>query len=240
MLKVYICEDIKVQREKIAKVVENVILMEDLDMEIGAVTDNPMEILEHVKNSEHVGIYFLDIDLNASLNGLGLAKELRKYDPRGFIVFVTTHSEMSYMTFIYKLEAMDFILKDNENEIQKRVYQCILKANQRFSSQNNNLQANFTLKTNGKMITVDYDEILFFETSANIHKVILHAKNRVVEFNGKMKEVEEQLDERFYRCHRSFIVNRDNIKEVDMLERVIYMINGESCLVSSRMMKGLK
>lgn len=240
MLKIYVCEDVEVQRDKIKQVIENVILMENLDMELCCVSNHPYAILEKVKETKEVGIYFLDIDLKADMNGLQLAQEIRKYDPRGFIIFVTTHSEMSYMTFIYKLEAMDFILKDDFEELGRRVYECMLKANQRFASANNKIQTNFSVKVNEKVFTVDYDEILFFETSANVHKIILHCKNRRMEFIGKMKDIEKEVDERFYRCHRSFLVNKDNIKEIDFQNRMIYMVNGDECLISSRMMKGLR
>lgn len=240
MLKIYICEDIEVQRDKIQHVVENIVLMEDLDMELSCVSDDPHRILEEVKASEEAGIYFLDIELGTDMTGLTLAQEIRKYDPRGFIVFITTHSEMSYMTFIYKLEALDFILKDVPEELGKRVYECIMKANQRFASAKNRVQANFSVKVNEKVFTVDYDEILFFETSPNVHKIILHCKNRQMEFLGKIKEIEKEVDERFYRCHRSFLVNKDNIREIDFQKRVIYMVNGDECLISVRMMKGLK
>lgn len=240
MLKIYICEDIEVQRDRIQQVIENIVLMEDLDMELSCVSEDPHEILEKVKETEEVGLYFLDIELGADMIGLTLAQEIRKYDPRGFVIFITTHSEMSYMTFIYKLEALDFILKDDPEELGKRVYECILKANQRFSSAKNKVHGNFSVKVNEKVFTVDYDDILFFETSPNVHKIILHCKNRQMEFLGKIKEIEKQVDERFYRCHRSFLVNRDNIREIDFQKRVIYMVNGDECLISSRMMKGLK
>lgn len=240
MLKIYVCEDIEVQREKIQQVIENIVLMEDLDMELGCVSGNPHRILEKIKETGEVGIYFLDIDLKTDMTGLTLAQEIRKYDPRGFIIFITTHSEMSYMTFIYKLEALDFILKDDPEELGKRVYECILKANQRFASAKNKVQANFSVKVNEKVFTVDYDEVLFFETSPNVHKVILHCKNRQMEFLGTIKEIEKEVDERFYRCHRSFLVNKDNIREIDFQKRVIYMVNGDECLISSRLMKGLK
>lgn len=240
MLKIYICEDIEVQRDRIQQVIEDIVLMEDLDMELSCVSEDPHEILEKVKETEEVGLYFLDIELGADMTGLTLAQEIRKYDPRGFVIFITTHSEMSYMTFIYKLEALDFILKDDPEELGKRVYECILKANQRFSSAKNKVHGNFSVKVNEKVFTVDYDDILFFETSPNVHKIILHCKNRQMEFLGKIKEIEKQVDERFYRCHRSFLVNRDNIREIDFQKRVIYMVNGDECLISSRMMKGLK
>ena len=240
MLKLYICEDIEVQRNRMQQVIENMILMEELDMEFGCVSEDPHRILDTVKETGEVGIYFLDIALGADMTGLTLAQEIRKYDPRGFIIFVTTHSEMSYMTFIYKLEALDFILKDAPEELGKRVCDCILKANQRFASVNNKVHVKFSVKVNEKVFTVDYDDILFFETSPNVHKIILHCKNRQMEFLGKIKEIEKEVDGRFYRCHRSFLVNKDNIREIDFQNRVIYMVNGDECLLSSRMMKGLK
>ena len=43
----------------------------------------------------------------------------------------------------------------------------------------------------------------------------------------------------FVRCHRSFLVNKKNIKEVDTKNRIIHFINGETCLMSTRMMKEL-
>lgn len=47
------------------------------------------------------------------MNGFELAQEIRKFDPRGFIIFITTHAELSYMTFTYKVEALDYIIKDD-------------------------------------------------------------------------------------------------------------------------------
>ena len=94
MLKLYICEDIEVQRNRMQQVIENMILMEELDMEFGCVSEDPHRILDTVKETGEVGIYFLDIALGADMTGLTLAQEIRKYDPRGFIIFVTTHSEI--------------------------------------------------------------------------------------------------------------------------------------------------
>lgn len=113
MIDVYICEDIKEQRDVIAHYVKAAILIQEYDMKLLISTDNPEELIEQLKKSENTGLYFLDIDLKSSKNGLMLAKEIREYDPRGFIVFITSHSEMSFITFQYKVEALDFILKVN-------------------------------------------------------------------------------------------------------------------------------
>lgn len=239
MLSVIVCEDNEEQRNRITKFIEDSIMIENLDMEIALSAQDPEEIIEYLKNNEVSGLYFLDVDLQSDMNGIKLAEAIREYDPRGFIVFVTTHAEMSYLTFIYKVEAMDYIIKDNYETIKERIHQCILNAHKKYSSKATELQKNFTIKVEDKIISIEYNKILFFETSNVIHKVILHAIDRQIEFYSKMKEIEEKLDSRFYRCHRSFLVNKDNIKEIDKNNRVIHMINGQECLVATRLLKGL-
>lgn len=239
MIKVFVCEDNKEQREKFTKAIEDIIMIENFDIEIALTTENPYNILDYLKTNDVSGLYFLDVDLKTDINGIKLAELIREYDPRGFIVFVTTHAEMSYLTFMYKVEAMDYIIKDNYNNVKERIHQCILNANKKYSSKTTELQKNFTIKAQDKIINIEYNKILFFETSTTIHKVILHAIDRQVEFYAKMKDVEDKLDKRFYRCHRSFLVNIDHINEIDMANRVIKMVNGEECLASTRLMKNL-
>ncbi|MGH4123314.1 MAG: LytR/AlgR family response regulator transcription factor [Clostridium sp.] len=240
MLKVVICEDNKNQREEITQIVENAILMEDFDMELAIASQYPKEILDYMENNKDmIGIYFLDVSLHASMNGLQLAEKIRELDPNGFIIFITTHSEMSFLTFEYKVEAMDYILKDNYQNIKERVNKCIQKSNNLYYSKNNNTDKFFTVTCDDSVLNIKYRDILFLETSEQIHKVRIHAQNKQVEFYGTLKDIENTLDDRFYRCHRSFIVNRDMINRIDKKERIIYMINGEQCFASTRYMRGL-
>ncbi|NBJ94055.1 LytR/AlgR family response regulator transcription factor [Parablautia muri] len=240
MLYIFVCEDNAVQRKAVVQTIHNTVLMEEMDMRLVLDTANPYELLEAVKTSQNTGIYFLDIDLKCDMNGMKLAQQIRKYDPRCFIIFITAHSELSYMTFQYRVEAMDFVLKDNPAEAKVKIRECLLHAWERHTLQTNKVHKTYTIEIGERKISVDYQDILFFETSSNIHKVVLHAKDRQIEFYGTMKDLEHTLDDRcFVRCHRSFLANRNNIKEVDTKERVIYFVNGETCLMSTRMMKGI-
>jgi two-component system response regulator AgrA len=239
MLSIVVCEDNEEQRKKITKFIEDSIMIENLDMKIDLSTGSPEETIDYLKENKISGLYFLDVDLNSAINGIKLAEIIREYDPRGFIVFVTTHAEMSYLTFIYKVEAMDYIIKDNPETVKERIHQCILNANKKYSSKVTELQKNFTIKADDKIINIEYSKILFFETSDIIHKVLLHVVDRQIEFYAKMKDIEAKLDDRFYRCHRSFLVNTDNIKEIDKKNRVVHMINGQQCFVATRLLKGL-
>lgn len=239
MLKVFICEDNSIQENRFKKIINDIILIENYDMKIELSTSDPYEILDHLKTNRISGIYFLDVDLNSDINGIQLAEEIRKYDPRGFIVFITSHAEMSYLTFVYKVEAMDYIIKDNYSNIRNKISDCIKNANDKYKITSNNFQKIFSIKVNDKIVNVDLNDILFFETSSTIHKVILHCTNRQVEFYSKMKEIEKNLDSRFCRCHNSFIVNKEKIKEIDKKNRIAYMVNGEECLISTRGIKNL-
>ena len=117
--------------------------------------------------------------------------------------------------------------------------ECLLNALERYILQTNKTHKVYTIEAGERKISIDYEDIFFFETSSNIHKVILHAKDRQIEFPGTIKELPSALSSDFVRCHRSFLVNKNNIKEIDAKNRIIYFHNGETCLASTRMMKGL-
>lgn len=104
MLNVYVCEDNPKQLKSIETIINDFIIIHNLDMQITLATTKPDELLRNVSDSPQTGMYFLDVDLKSNMNGLTLAKEIRKYDPRGFIVFITTHAELTYLTFYTKLK----------------------------------------------------------------------------------------------------------------------------------------
>lgn len=240
MIDIYICEDNQKQLNLFKKYILDSIMIECLDMNIVLATPDPHEILRKIMTASNTGLFFLDIDLKSDVNGLTLAQRIRQIQPRCFIIFITSHSEMSFLTFQYKVEALDFIIKDTPEHIKSKIHECLLDVENKYTSLNNSANRTFMINQNDKRITIDYSDIVFFETSSNIHKIILHAKKCVLEFTGQLKDIEKQLDYRFYRCHRSYLINKDNILEVDFNELMVYMNNGETCPVSVRLKKGLK
>ena len=238
MLNIFVCEDENKQREKIERYIKNHIIIEELDAEVKLSTGDPDELLDYVRSNPVTGLYFLDVDLNHKKNGIMLGAEIRKIDTKGIIVFITTHAELSYLTFMYKVEAMDYITKDEFTDVQKRVIECIDAANERYLLENKDIQSFFQTKIGDKVVKIPYSEILFFESSPQLHKVILHTINRKLEFYGKLKDI-EILSEDFFRCHNSYVVNKQNIVEINILDREIIMKNEAICYASSRYIKGL-
>ncbi|MBM0867111.1 two-component system, LytTR family, response regulator AgrA [Staphylococcus auricularis] len=236
-MKIYICEDDPKQLENLKTIISNYIMIEEKEMEIELATDDPEAILEHAKDTDEIGCYFLDIQLNAEMNGMKLATELRKVDPVGTIIFVTSHSELTYLTFIYKVAAMDFIFKDDPEEIKTRVIDCLKTAETRLKllSQESSVET-IELKRGSNSLYVQYDDVMFFESSSKSHRLIAHLDNRQIEFYGSLKEL-SKIDQRFFRCHNSFVINRHNIESIDSKTRTVNFKNGECCYASVRNIK---
>lgn len=161
MLNIYVCEDDEKQRDSFAKFIDDITIIENLDMKLALSTGDPYELIEYVKQSKYSGVYFLDVDLNSNIDGIRLAEKIRKYDSRGFVIFVTTHAEMSYLTFVYRVEALDYIIKDDYLNIKNRIHQCILEALDKYSRRKKDNDV-FTINTDERIINVEYDKILFF------------------------------------------------------------------------------
>ncbi len=219
------------------EIIKNYIMIEEKPMEIALATDNPYEVLEQAKNMNDIGCYFLDIQLSTDINGIKLGSEIRKHDPVGNIIFVTSHSELTYLTFVYKVAAMDFIFKDDPAELRTRIIDCLETAHTRLQllSKDNSVET-IELKRGSNSVYVQYDDIMFFESSTKSHRLIAHLDNRQIEFYGNLKEL-SQLDDRFFRCHNSFVVNRHNIESIDSKERIVYFKNKEHCYASVRNVK---
>jgi len=233
MLDIYICEDVEKQRAFVEKHVDDYCAIKNLDAAIALSSSNPTEVLQHFKASQNPALFFLDIDLKAEINGIELARRVREHDEHGqpvFIVFLTTHTEMTMMTFQYRLEALDFIAKDSPENIKIKISECIDIALKRHIA---NAQSK-TIKINvdDKIIILDMDEIICVETTHVRHKLRLHAKNRAMEFNAELKTIEEQLDERFIRCHKSYIINKNKIRTINKNDNTVTMEDNNICPVS--------
>ncbi|MBS5822586.1 MAG: response regulator transcription factor [Clostridium argentinense] len=244
MLNVIICEDNSRQRKQIKNTVENSIVSNSLNLNIALCTDSPKKVLNYLKeNRNSVGVYFLDIDLGSDVNGLILAKNIRKYDPDGYIIFITVHSELSYMTFEYKVEAMGFIPKDDMLLLSNKIKDNLLTAYNRYMNKAENddeNKNNFIMIESGyHKINVSYENILFFETIPATHKIRVHTFKGQIEFYGSIKELKDKLNDDFYHSHRSYLVNIKNIKEIDKKRLLICMKNDEECYVSIRRLRGL-
>ena len=175
MLPVYICEDEEKIREIQREYLEKQIMIEAYDMEIALCNGSPREILEAVKKAPGRGIYFLDVELKGEdMDGFALGREIRKLDPRGFLVYVTAYGNLAFETFRYHLEALDYIVKESREKMEEGLGKSLLVITQRMRAEQGEHREFFSVKVMDVVKHVPVDEILFFEATPRTHRIALH------------------------------------------------------------------
>lgn len=95
------------------------------------------------------------------------------------------------------------------------------------------------IKIGERIKNIKLQDIYFIETSLSPHKLELHERNGYYEFYGKLNDF-EGLDETFFRCHKSFLINLQHVVELNTKERTVTMANGAVCSVSFRQYRELQ
>ena len=233
MLPIYICEDDGAVLAAQKEYLEKQILIEGYNMEVALCSRHPEDILNAVKAAPRRGIYFLDVELKGEpMDGFSLGQEIRKLDARGFLVYVTSFSDLAFETFRYHLEALDYIVKGNPEKMYGGIRESIAAITERMGREQGEQTEYFTVKALDVVKHIPIDEIMFFETTGRTHRIELHGKYDRFDFIGSIQELETQLGSRFLRVHRAYLVNTGRIWELDLKHREILMENGEKCLFS--------
>lgn len=235
MIPIYLCEDNAQQRSQYSRIIEEVLQFEDMDQELFCVTASPHELLKTLKEHRRTGLYFLDIDLQADMDGLELAQKIRAYDPRGYIVFITTHSEMMALTFQYRVEAMDFILKDRPELLSGRIRECMITADTNGIALQKQDGSVIPIKLDNRIVYQNLKDVVFIESDCVPRKIIIHTQNGIRNIPGTLKGIADSLNADFIRCHSSAIVNLQHVSSIDYRKRLLSMDNGEQCPISVRM-----
>lgn len=238
-VKVIICEDDELQKQFLYKTITNYTLFHEPSIEVVLSANQPDEVLTYLEQNQ-ADCYFLDIELNHQLNGMDVAVEIRKRDPLATIIFITTHADQLKLTFTYKLAALDFIVKDTPSQISSQVVEVLRVAFEKYKQLGEFDQTSMVqIKIGERIKNIKIQDIYFIETSVNPHKLELHEKNGYYEFYGKLIEFEE-LGESFFRCHKSFLINLQHVKELNSKERTVTMSNGAVCSISFRLFRELQ
>lgn len=243
MINIYLCDDDLDQVMLWKKVVENTLIIEDLksNMTLRCATTNPNEILSLIGSNKDTGLYFLDIQFGTNANaGLTLAQDIRRLDPAGYIVFITTHDNMAAITYQYKVAALDFIIKDDPQQIHSRIYDCMKTALENYQLIHSGKDNLLTMKVGGNYVRIKQDEILYIHSSEESHKVDIHTVNGIHQVPGTLSSLDTLLNSLFWRCEKSTIVNSAHVQCMDAANRKLVMDNGEECMISFRGLKEAK
>lgn len=230
MIEIYLCDDEDAVRHQIQKALEWKIFVENYDMKVVQSAASARELLDAVENGRR-GIYFLDVELkDEKWDGFRLGCELRRRDPHGTLVYITSYGDLAWRTFQYHLEAFDYIVKEPE-QIGPSVSRCLEEIHTRLIAERQSPTERFTLRTDEMARHIPLRDILFFETASAPHHIFLHTPGSRMDFLGSLNELETRLGNQFIRTHRAYLVAADKIEAVDWKHNKLWA-GGHECLLS--------
>lgn len=153
--------------------------------------------------SDAYDIVFMDIGL-AGLDGMEVARRLHARDSRTAFLFLTSHK--SYALDAFAVQAVHYLVKPATME---DIHEGMDRALQRMGFEDSR---GLMITAGGARRTVLFRDILCCEVMN--HTLHVQLEGEQVAFYGKLDDLMNQLDDRFFRCHRSVVVNLSHVEHL--------------------------
>ena len=174
---------------------------------------------------ESPDVLFLDVQM-PGLDGFEVLRTLGPVSTMA-LVFVTAYDRYALRAF--EEHALDYLLKPFSDERFTDVLQRVRERlrEKRLADTGRRLAAlldspvpqvgplQLIVRDGGRTLVIPYDEILWIE--AEDYYVNIHARQRSTLARIPLKNLADQLDDRFVRVHRSAIVNVACVREIEPL-----------------------
>lgn len=221
MLNFVLCDDNQIALNKLSKMLESIFIKNNIDACIKLETTLARDVLAF-SNKENLDVLLLDINLNSYISGCDIADIIREKNKNIYIIFTTGHLE--YALIAYKYKTFDYlpkpIVKDRLEETILRLIKDLKVASPKFIRLDNN-------KT-----IINADEINYIKKDGM--KLVFCSQSRYYETYSSFNKIKFRLSENFVRCHKSFIVNINNISSVNSSDNIIFFSNNDKCYIGAK------
>lgn len=216
MIHIAVCDDEKYMSDKIKAMVSDFFRRKNMEIAVFQFSSGA----ELLKCDKRMDILFLDIQMKG-IDGMETAKELRSRKFKGFLIFITVLKEMVFQSF--EVQPYDYLVKPiEENQLEKTMERLL-------ASMRNENETSLLVQKGYESSIISFDDIVFCEVINR--KVYLHlASSEVIDYYDRIERLESKLDSRFFRCHRSFLINLKYLKSYR--NGVAYMEGGKEIPVS--------
>ncbi|UII23048.1 LytR/AlgR family response regulator transcription factor [Fulvivirga ligni] len=197
MIRCMVVDDEELARELLEKHISRV-----PSLELVASCANAIEA-HQVLRTRTIDLIFLDIEMPL-LKGTDFIKNLHE---KPQVIFTTAHRDYALQGF--ELNAVDYLLKPI---VFERFFQAIEKFFTLSSggSKLDNLTKEYIfVKRNKKNIKLLLQDILYIESQKDYVKIVKHDEQFLIKTS--LSAFHNQLDNRFLRIHRSYIINTEKV-----------------------------
>jgi len=221
MLDFVLCDDNSQVLNRLSKMLESIFINNNIDAEISLKASNASDVIAFVNNNK-VDVLILDINLKSNINGCDIADIVRKKNKDVYIIFTTGHLE--YALIAYKYKTFDYLPKPISEE---RLEETILRLMDDIKSS----PSKFIRLNNNKTI-INEDEINYIKKDGM--KLVFCTNTRTYETYSSFNKIKNCLPENFIRCHKSYIVNVNNISDINSNKNTILFSPNESCSIGAK------
>lgn len=238
MIEIILCDDdpfiLKVAKETIHKVIHTYYL----EAQIACVSESYLEIIKFIEDNPRPYLCFIDLDFGKEkLNGIDIAKLIKKKEPLSKVVFVTNHYELALEVLKSGVEPFGFIEKNSDISRMEEDYLKYIQlaiGNTSYEKNEQEQMIELVLGVDEK-IKLPLSQILYVEAVKTIsHGIAYHTINgSTMIVRDSIEKVLETLGEDFMRTHRSVIVHKKYV--VGLEEGLVRFANGETAACSFRL-----
>ena len=219
MLGIIVCDDDRFMLDMSVEAVRKCITNENLTAGIVCATQDFNEILIFIDKNPGNYLYFLDVDFGKdNLNGVDIARLIKKKVPLSKIVFVTSHADMGMDILKSGVEAFGFIEKtaDRNKMIQGyKKYINFVSENTNENSPNEDSSIKLLIGID-EYVSLPISQILYVETDKSVsHFVRYHTiDGSDLSVRDSIENVLKRLGDNFMKSHRSVIINKNYVVAV--------------------------
>lgn len=210
-MKIAIVDDEKTCRDQLAGYINDYVAETGEQIEI-LLFSSGLDFASDYKSD--CDVIFLDIEM-PHMDGISVAKEIRKVDEQASIIFVTNYSRFAING--YEVNALDYVIKP----LTYFVFREKLKKALRFSRRNS--ERTITVTNEDRVIKIPVNKIFYITSEKNY--VNYHTEDGEYKERGTIIQTKKKFDGlNFVNCTAGCIVNLMHVKKV--VKNDVYVHDG--------------
>lgn len=211
MFHVAVCDDNIEEGQSIMSMARQILFDRNIDAEFSFFS-NPSNLLNSIKNNRF-DLLLLDI-LFDKTNGIKIAQAIRETGNRTPLIYTTVSRD--YAIDGYKVQASDYLVKPINKDALAESIGRIFKE-----------QDSLFIEADGALKNFRYQDIEYVEASANYVVMRIAGSDETTRLRATLSETLKKLgNDRFARCHKGYLVNLGQIREVRTNHIVLH--NGDT------------
>ncbi|MEA4998349.1 MAG: LytTR family DNA-binding domain-containing protein [Candidatus Limiplasma sp.] len=178
-------------------------------------------------------VVFLDVEM-PKMTGVDCARHIQDMDPAMVIIFATAHD--AYMSDAFEVYAFDYLVKPFKVE---RVIQTLERIRERLTvratpqeelpkaiqADRKPINGRLMLRHREGVSFIDLNDILLVQREDRATVLYTRQEDGRYVTGDSLAEMEERLPkDAFFRCHKSYIINLNHIKDITPYGRWTYVV----------------